>query len=119
MRIEDAQMAFEDLVQARGWDIDLLTPPQAVEAMVGFYRDERTDECDLEARGDMLLFQWGIYDWGDGEFFEYDLTRQLIPAGEEDPPIFQLSLTLQYEPTPALHQLGIGNRWCKHPGRDR
>jgi hypothetical protein len=32
----------------------------------------------------MLLFQWGTYDWGTGEHFGFNLTRQLIGEGRVD-----------------------------------
>lgn len=61
----------------------------------------------------MLLYQWGTYDWGEGEFFELDLTRQFIEPDEgEEVCISQLHLTFQYEPTPALSALGAGTHWC-------
>ncbi|MDR2633709.1 MAG: hypothetical protein LBC51_08840 [Treponema sp.] len=47
--------------------------------------------------GDMLLFQYGLYDWGKGRFFEFDITRQFIKQNEDEP--YQLSMTLLFEPT--------------------
>jgi hypothetical protein len=32
----------------------------------------------------MLLFQFGTYDWGFGENFKFDLTRQFIVADKQD-----------------------------------
>ena len=26
----------------------------------------------------MLLYQWGTYDWGEGKYFQIDITRQFI-----------------------------------------
>src|SRR5262245_31541706 len=57
--------------------------------------------------------QWGTYDWGEGESFEFDITRQLILGAGEDENIFQLSLTFKFQPTVKLRQLGDGNRWCR------
>ena len=50
--------------------------------------------------GDMLLFQYGVYDWGDdhGEHFSFDITRQLIIPNDDEP--YQLNLTLVYPPEP-------------------
>ena len=61
--------------------------------MLAFYGSVRFDDVDLAADGDMLLYQWGAYDWGEGESFEFDITRQLILGTGEDEDIFQLSLT--------------------------
>jgi len=46
---------------------------------------------------DMLLFQYGIYDWGDetGEHFSIDITRQFIKPIEDEP--FQVSFTLIFD----------------------
>jgi hypothetical protein len=45
--------------------------------------------------GDMLLFQYGTYDWGNGKFFEFNITRQFIKVNEDEP--YQLSMTLFFE----------------------
>jgi len=47
---------------------------------------------------DMLLFQYGIYDWGDenGEHFSLDITRQLSKPPEYEP--YQINLTLIFDP---------------------
>ena len=62
----------------------------------------------------MLLFQFGVYDWGHGEYFEFDITRQFIVGGEEgDDAISQLNCTVRYEPSLPLRSIGNGNQWCK------
>lgn len=92
------------------------TVQHGVAAMLAFYRDERAEGCVIERDGDMLLYQWGVYDWGKGEFFELDITRQLVPNGScEDEDIWQLSLTFKFDPTPELRDIGRGNRWCPTP----
>lgn len=64
----------------------------------------------------MLLFQWGTYDWGKGEMFEFDVTRQLIAApAVDDDSIWQLSWKLLFSPSAATATVGDGNRWCGHP----
>ena len=49
----------------------------------------------------MLLFQYGIYDWGEGETFEINLTRQLMrqhsDEDDDDSNIFQLGITFYYD----------------------
>jgi hypothetical protein len=45
--------------------------------------------------GDMLLFQYGTHDWGNGKFFELNVTRQFIKLNEDEP--YQLSMTLFFE----------------------
>ena len=59
------------------------------ESVYEVYRDIRifgfTDE-----EQDMLLFQYGVFDWGQGERFELDLTRQFIR------PVVYLNLNRQF-----------------------
>jgi len=80
--------------------------------MLDFYNDERADDCRIEDDGDMLLFQWGTHDWGQGRWFDLNITRQFIPAGRDDDEIFQLSVTAKYSPTADLDGLGSGSKWC-------
>jgi len=62
---------------------------------------------------DMMLFQFGVYDWGHGEHFSFDLTRKFVIAdAEDDDAISQLHCTAYYELTAALRSIGRGNRWC-------
>ena len=66
----------------------------------------------------MLLFQWGTYDWGQGEHFELDLTRQLTWIDRDvspDADIWQLSLTFMFPTIETLRGLGSGNKWCASP----
>ena len=114
MRPNDAQSEFQDRLDRSGLDRDTLTPKSGIPAMLAFYREERAEGCPLEDDGDMLLFQWGTYNWGQGEWFDLNITRQLI-SGEsgEDEDIWQLSLTFKYKPTSALRMLGSENRWCE------
>jgi hypothetical protein len=86
-----------------------------IERMTAFYRDVRAEDVNLESDGDMLLFQWGTYDWGNGEAFEVDITRQLIAQEGEDEDIWQLHLTYRYSPSEALRAIGKGNCWCPRP----
>ncbi len=62
-----------------------------------------------------LLYQWGCYDWGEGEFFELNITRQFIDGAGEDEDIRQLLLTFKYKPTTSLRRVKDGNLWCKSP----
>jgi hypothetical protein len=85
-----------------------------LQVMLDFYAEERAEGCcSVDEDGDMLLYQWGTYDWGHGEHFELNLTRQFILPGEHEP--YQLSMTLMFEPTDESRQLDAGNRWCPSP----
>ena len=85
----------------------------ALMAMLDFYAQERADGRALGEDGDMLLYEWGTYDWGDGEHFELNVTRKFILDGQDEP--FQLSMTLLFDPTDECIQLGHSNKWCLSP----
>jgi hypothetical protein len=87
-------------------------PSDGFASMFAFYRGARATDVDEEADGDMLLFQWGTYEWDEAEMFVLDLTRQLVTGKGEDDDIWQLHLTYRYSPNEALRQLGAGDRWC-------
>lgn len=96
-------------------DLDTLDVVEAIGLMLTFYEDERVEGREVSNDGDMLLYQWGTYDWGEGEAFEFDITRQLIGPGGEDEDIFQLSLTFRFAPTIESRAIESGNRWCSRP----
>ena len=98
----------------QGIDINVLRLPTTVAAFLDFYRDERAEGCALDDDADMLLFEWGTFDWGDGEHFELNLARQFIIGGDDED-IWQLKLTYAYEPTDAFRALGSESRWCETP----
>ncbi len=110
---ENALQEFERFLSRRGLAVATLSVASGSAAMLDFYREHRPAECAQMPDGDMLLFQWGTYDWGEGEHFQLDLTRQLIVSDEaEDEDIWQLSLTFLFEPVDDLRALGAGNAWC-------
>lgn len=102
-----------------------LSPADAFGAMLSFYHSQRVQGCDADAEGDMLLFQWGTYDWGSGSAFEIGLARQLIfddrnplvrlLTRTEHRAMWQLHLQFRFVPTDDLGRLGSGNRWCSAP----
>jgi len=84
--------------------------------MFAFYREIRTEDCQ-GGDHDMLLFQWGTYDCGEGLVFEFDLARQFIADGDdEDSEPWQLHVTFRFPPTPELGGVVKGNRWCHDLG---
>jgi hypothetical protein len=117
MKPETAEVEFENVLTQRSLDRARLTPEQGVAAMLAFYRDERAEGCRFERDADMLLFEWGVYNWGRGEFFDLSITRQLIhDSSGEDEDIWQLGLTFKFSPTHPLRAVGQGHRWCHDLG---
>lgn len=94
------------------------SPDALFPVVLELYRRERIDRAAMDEDGDMLLFQWGVVDWGDGRRFEIDLSRQaIVPEDddeEEDPEVRQLRCTFRYAPEP-FEELLAGNRWCQTP----
>src|SRR6202023_3596424 len=110
---DSAKETFTAWLTAKGLDVQHLAPAQGVSEMLNFFRDIRAAGC-IPTDGDMMLFQWGTYDWGAGLHFEVDITRQFIAADlEGDDAISQLHLTYRFTPSSALGECGAGNRWCK------
>jgi hypothetical protein len=114
MKPRAAKTRFLKRLEAVGLSLDALTPAAGVEAMLAYYAEERADGCPLDEDGDMLLFQWGTHDWGDGPAFEVSIVRQLIAAGDEDEEPRQLDLRFRLAP-PAGAATPGGSRWCASP----
>ena len=112
MTSSEAKARFEAILSQRE---NRDSPDVLFSSLLDFYRDERVEDCRIEDDGDMLLYQWGTYDWGQGRWFDLSITRQFIPEGGEDDEIFQLLVSAKYSPTPDLDSLGSGNRWCGSP----
>jgi hypothetical protein len=116
MKPRSAKKRFLSDIKQAGRKLTSLVPLEGIDLMLNFYWEERAEGCSVEADGDMLLYQWGTYDWGSGQFFQFNITRQFIENDDEDDhTIMQLSLTFKFAPTDALRELTNGNRWCHSP----
>jgi hypothetical protein len=112
MKPNESVQAFEDFSIARGVDLRSSTPREGIEAMLEFRAAIACAVCS----DDMLLYQWGSYDWGAGTHFELNITRQFVEAElEDDDAISQLSLTYKYRPSTELGALGASNCWEDDP----
>jgi len=100
-------------VENRGGALPALTVRTGVAEMLSFYESVSATGCTND-NSDMLLFQWGTHDWGDGTQFEINISRQFIEsAAEDDDAISQLQLTFTFPPDKDTAALGDGNHWCK------
>jgi hypothetical protein len=116
MAPDAALTEFTNRLRARGIELPGASTDAGFSEAFAFYREVRPAGCAKELDGDMLLYQWGTYDWGQGRFFNLDLTRQFILEGaEDDEGIFQLAFKFLYPPSSALDALKDGNRWCHSP----
>lgn len=117
MKSSDALSTLTGMITAAG--VNLASPSVAdLSKALTVFRDFSeipVDDVNKDEDGDMVLLQYGTYDWGSGEFFEVDLVRQLMPPGEEyeedDDLIFQLHCTFRFEPTESLRAFGSFERW--------
>jgi hypothetical protein len=103
------------MLEARGVD---LASPDPLQTWMTFkeFAALPVDGVDPEG-GDMFLFQWGVYDWhdGNGERFQIDFTRQFVvnaPSGDYDH-MEQLHCTFYYEAGPQFDEFGSGDDWLQ------
>jgi hypothetical protein len=112
MKPKASRPSFVKFAETNGVAISSCTPRTGFNEMFKFYSCVMPTGCDGND-ADMLLYQWGTYDWGSGEHFELNLTRQFIEhAKQDDDAISQLSVTFKFEPTAKLRALGASNLWC-------
>lgn len=113
MKPNTSVASFENFLAQRQLTTSKLTIPQLVESNLAFYRSIRCLGLSDEQQSDMLLFQWGVFDWGKGPRFEFDITRQFISAGKiDDDAISQFRCTAYFAPTAELRAIPVSNRWC-------
>ncbi len=82
---------------------------EAIDRFISFYEKYKVKPELEDEEEDMLLYQYGTYDWtGKGGNFEFNLTRQFeIPNDDE---FLQLSLTLLYDPK-KVGEIEDDNSW--------
>jgi hypothetical protein len=115
MEPREAKTRFLKRLESAGRSLATLTPAEGIDYMLAYYADERADGCDLGADGDMMLFAWGTYDWGDGPAFEVNITRQLIITNDEEDEPLQLRLSFRFEPAAGAGTGDRNWRWCSSP----
>lgn len=115
MEPKESASVFVKFAESRGVSLTSGTPRELIDLMFSFYQSVASSNC-AEIDGDMLLFQWGTNDWGNGKYFGLNITRQFIEKEfQDDDAISQLSLTLKFDAIAERENLGIGNRWCGGP----
>ncbi|MCX2679078.1 hypothetical protein OOZ15_03915 [Galbibacter sp. EGI 63066] len=91
-----------------------LTPDNIITLSEKLYANFKVRGISVEEtkENDMLLFQYGTYDWGDelGEHFSFDITRQFYKKNGD---IYQLSLTLIFDPI-NFKELNPYNKWSSY-----
>ena len=82
--------------------------------IISKYIESRLAKTDLANDGDMLLFQWGAYDWGNGLHSSIDLTRQTMVTSWGQDVISQLRCNYMFDSS-VLSGINPGNIWCHQP----
>lgn len=103
MNISEAKEHWESLIALLDKPNNIVTPSEILDSLVKFYETHPCDGCDPREDADMLLFQCGVYDWGEGRNFEVDFVRQFIinhENGDYDH-MEQLHFTFYYPPEDA------------------
>ena len=116
MKPKDAKQELTTRIKNAGLKLAALSPRDGFNLMLDFYNEVRADKCDLKNDGDMLLYQWGVYEnLDDSESFHLDLTRQFIVSDGDDDAMSQLSLTFFYKPPEKYKKIEGSNEWCSTP----
>jgi len=116
MLIRQAREHLERRAANHRIDLTSLDGPAAVDLILGWFEEERADDAvPLEEDGDGILFQWGTYKFAGSATFQYDVTRQFTLEDDGERELWQLSLRLQFAPTPESAALGENYHWCFDP----
>jgi hypothetical protein len=98
-------------------DVDsgiVLTPDSMIELSVKLFQELKAKGVSTidEPENDMLLFQYGTYNWNDevGEHFSFEIARQFILTKNQE--FYQLRFTLIYDPE-YLKDCNDYNCWSK------
>jgi hypothetical protein len=114
MTPSNSAATYKDWLESRKIHLAALSTPQLVTETLSFFQTIRCEGLAPGAESDMLLYQWGIYSWGQGEHFEFDITRQFVAQGKVgDAALSQLRVTAYFRPTEDLRRIRAGNRWCE------
>lgn len=91
-----------------------ITPDVAIQSIKEFYDTFKHPKIDADENpdDDMLLFQYGNYDWsGTSKKFEFNVTRQI--AMTDDDEFFQFSFTIYYENNYDTAKIESFNLWSE------
>ncbi len=64
-------------------------------------------DFNRDENADMLLFQYGVYDWGDGKNLEIDFVRQLLKNDD----IIQIHITIKIPYTEKFSNIDSYEEW--------
>ncbi|MCL1971600.1 MAG: hypothetical protein FWG57_01250 [Endomicrobia bacterium] len=95
VKLQNIEAEYKSRIKEK-YNEKILSADELIDVSIELFDNTKVEEVDSEyVDTDMLLFQYGTYDWGSGENFEFNITRQFIFADADEP--FQLSLTLFFD----------------------
>jgi len=110
----DSAAEFADFATRRGFALETATPAQGFDAMIAFFQEVGPASQIVEGEGDMLLYQWGVHDWGEGPSFQFNITRQFIEIEEDEEQVMSpLGITFHFPPSDEAKAFGVQNQWCE------
>ena len=115
MKTKTLKKEFEKYLKENARTLNKLTVISGVDSMSSFYADKRVENSSLENDGDMLLYESGVFDWGEGPNLEKNISRQIIEENSGDGDIWQLTLIFKFSPESENSDLDDFNEWCKLP----
>lgn len=96
----EINQAFKTYAKGKGISVDDLSFSHFPRLLIDYHNDIEFPDISRADDSDMLLFQYGTYDWGEGRSFEIDFTRQFYQlfTDTEDHEIIQQSFTFYFDP---------------------
>jgi|GEM_PF-1749182 len=111
----NSKKVYLSYLKKKGIVFNELTLDQLIDSSVSFFKEIRFQKVNLKKSGDMILVQWGKYNWGKGEYLEFDITRQFIKKNKDgDDAMSQLHITLYYS-VDLIKILKNENKWFRDP----
>lgn len=90
--------SFVEFLQAKDFNFKEISLKNFLNLFIEYFEEIKFKGFNEENDGDMLLFQYGNYDWGKGRKFEVNFTRQLYEIfPDESHQILQLGITFYYD----------------------
>jgi hypothetical protein len=113
--LNEIEGKYRDAIEATLSDGKPLTAQLMVDLSAELYDTLKVEGIAGEPDGDMLLFQYGVYNWHDenGRHFGFDMTRQFMLPSTYEP--YQLSFSLIFDPAP-FENTGFFERWYSNNG---
>lgn len=111
VKLKTIEADFKTFVADEGCLLSDLSVNDGFTLFLKFYQTKRVKTYDIQKDEDMLLFEYGVYDWGDGESFYISLTRQLSSANPRAK-IWQFKLQFKFPVEERLTEIPGDNLWC-------